>query len=136
MTATEDQRQDARPTVGELLSEVSGDLTTLLRQEVELAKAEARQSATQAGRGVGMLTGAAIAADMALLFLSVAAWWWLGEAIGRGWSAVVVAVVWAVVALVLASRGRAAITSVGGMPRTADSVSKIPQAMTGNEETR
>ena len=37
--------------VGELLAEVSRDLSTLMRQEMELAKAELKQSATQAGKG-------------------------------------------------------------------------------------
>lgn len=41
--------------VGQLFSEVSNDLSTLLRQEVELAKAEIKQEATKAATGAGML---------------------------------------------------------------------------------
>ncbi|MCQ6273288.1 phage holin family protein, partial [Pseudarthrobacter sp. R1] len=36
--------------LGELLGDVTRDLSTLMRQELELAKAEAKQSATKAGK--------------------------------------------------------------------------------------
>ena len=49
-----------------------------------------------------MLAGAATAGHFALLFLSIAAWWAIGNATGRGWSALIVMAVWAVVAAVLA----------------------------------
>ncbi len=73
---------------------------------------------------------------MVLLFLSIALWWGLGNAIGRGWSALVVAVIWAIIAAILASMGRKEMKNVTGVPRTADTVKKIPSAVAGNEETR
>jgi hypothetical protein len=120
--------------VGELVSEVSRDLSTLIRQEIELAKAEATQSAKRAGKGAGMFGGAGVAGHMVLLFLSLALWWALGTVMGGGWSGLVVAAVWAVVAAVLAARGRSEIKAVEGLPRTADSVKKIPDALRGHEE--
>ena len=45
-----------------------------------------------------MFGGAAFAGYMGILFLSIALWWALGNAIGHGWSALVVAVLWLVVA--------------------------------------
>jgi hypothetical protein len=120
--------------VGELVSEVSRDLSTLIRQEVELAKAEATQSAKRAGKGAGMFGGAGVAGHMVLLFLSLALWWALGTLMGGGWSALIVAVLWAVVAAVLAARGRSEIKAVEGLPQTADSVKKIPDALRGHEE--
>lgn len=95
----------------------------------ELAKAELKDSATKAGKGAGLLGGAGVAGHMALLFLSIAAWWGLGELIGNGWSAVIVAVVYGIVALVLYSSGRKQLKSVQGAPRTADSVKRIPEAL-------
>jgi hypothetical protein len=124
----------SRSSVGDLLSEVSADLSTLMRQEVELAKAEIRQSASRAGKGVGMFAGAGIAGHMVLLFLSVAVWWGLGDSIGHGWSALVVAAVWLIIAAVLALTGRSELKSVTGLTRTTESVKKIPTAITGNEE--
>jgi hypothetical protein len=120
--------------VGELVSEVSRDLSTLIRQEIELAKAEATQSAKRAGKGAGMFGGAGVAGHMVLLFLSLALWWALGSVMGGGWAALVVAVVWAVVAAVLAARGRSELKAVEGLPQTADSVKKIPDALRGHEE--
>jgi len=120
--------------LGELISEVTGDLSTLMRQELELAKAELQQSAARAGKGAGMLGGAAVAGYFVLLFVSIALWWAIGAATGLGWSAVIVAVLWAVIGGVLAATGRASLRSVRGLPRTADSVKKIPDALKGNED--
>lgn len=122
------------PSIGELVGEVSRDLSTLVRQEIELAKAEAKQSAQRAGKGAGMFGGAGVAGLMVLLFLSLALWRALGTVMGLGWSALVVAAVWAVIAAVLALRGRTELRSVEGMPQTADSVRKIPSALRGHEE--
>ena len=126
---------DGRPSIGELLSDVSQDITTLLRQEVELAKAEVKQSATRAGKGAGMFAGAGVAGHMVLLFVSIGAWWGLGDSMGHGWSALVVAGIWMVIAAVLALAGRSEIKSVTGVPQTADTVKKIPSAVAGHEET-
>lgn len=120
--------------LGELFAEVSRDLSTLLRQEVDLAKSEAMTSARRAGRGAGMLGGAGYAAGMALLFASIALWWAIGTEIGYGWSALIVAAVWVIVAAVLAARGRSELRSAPGLPQTADSLKKIPQALQGHEE--
>jgi hypothetical protein len=127
---------DSRPSVGELLADVSQDVTTLLRQEVELAKAEVKQSATRAGKGAGMFAGAGLAGHMVLLFLSVAAWWGIGDSMGHGWSALLVAGIWLAIGAVLAVVGRSELKAIKGVPQTADTVKKIPNAVKGNEETR
>jgi len=119
--------------LGELISEVTEDLSTLMRQELELAKAELQQSASRAGKGVGMLGGAGVAGYFVLLFASIALWWAIGAATGLGWSAVIVAVIWAVIAAILAMVGRNSLKSVRGMPKTADTVKRIPDALKGNE---
>jgi len=126
---------DSRPSVGELFSDVAEDLSTLMRQEVDLARAELRQSASRGGKGAGLLGGAGISGHMALLFASVAAWWGIGDAIGHGWSALIVAGIWLVVAAVLGLIGRREISAVSGIPRTAATMKKIPEAVKGNEGT-
>ncbi|TWH71893.1 phage holin family protein [Modestobacter roseus] len=126
---TEEGHPDVeRASVGQLIGEVSRDLSTLMRQELELAKAELRQEAneatgivksqaneataaakaeaTKAGKGAGMLGGAAFAGYMLVLFLSLALMWALASAIPVGWSALIVAVVWGLIAAVLAAMGR------------------------------
>jgi len=126
---------DSRPSVGELFSDVAADVSTLIRQEVELAKAELRQSATRAGKGAGMLAGAGIGGHMVLLFASVGAWWGIGDTTGHGWSALIVAAIWLIVTAILALMGRREISAVSGVPQTAQTVKKIPDAIRGNEGT-
>ena len=119
--------------LGELISGVTQDLSTLMRQELELAKAEVQQSAARAGKGAGMLGGAGLAGYFVLLFLSVALWWAIGSATGLGWSALIVAVIWGIIAAVLYTVGRNSLKEVRGIPKTADTVKKIPDALKGNE---
>lgn len=133
---TPSERKAASTSLGDLLGEVTRDLSTLIRQEMELAKAELKQSAGRAGKGAGMLGGAGYAALMAVLFLSLALWWAIGTLIGLGWSGVVVAVLWAIVALILFVVGRGQLKKVQGAPRTVESVKKIPETLKRNEENR
>jgi hypothetical protein len=126
---------DSRASVGELFSDVAEDLSTLMRQEVELAKAELRQSATRAGKGAGLLAGAGVSGHMVLLFASVAALWGIGDATGHGWSALIVAAIWLMIAAILGLMGRREISAVPGIPQTAQTVKQIPNAVRGNEDT-
>jgi uncharacterized membrane protein YqjE len=126
-------QQDGSASIGELLSDISTDISTLMRQEVELAKAELRQSAMRAGKGAGLLGGATVFAHLALVFLAIAGWWGLGDVIGRAWAGLVVTVVLAVIAGALAVIGRGQLKAVTGLPKTAATVKKIPDAVKGNE---
>lgn len=122
--------------LGDLLGEVTRDLSTLMRQEVELAKAELKQSASKAGKGGGMLAAAGVAGHFVLLFLSVALWYALGLLMGLGWSAVVVAVLWGIIAAILASIGRKELKAIKGMPQTTETLSEIPPTLKPGEVTR
>ena len=115
--------------LGDLLGDVTRDMSTLMRQEVELAKVELKQSATRAGKGAGMLAGAGVAGHFVLLFLSLALWWALGELMGLGWSGVVVAVIWGIVAAILAAKGRKELNAIKGMPQTAETLQEIPPTL-------
>ena len=82
--------------VGEVLGDITTDLSTLLRQEVELAKAELKETADHAKAAGGMFAGAGVAGHLALIFLSLALWWALGDLFDSlGWSALVVGLLWA-----------------------------------------
>ncbi len=126
---------DSRPSVGELFGDISRDVSTLIRQEVELAKAELQQTVGRVSKGAGMLGGAGLAGHFVLLFLSIALWWALGNSMGHGWSALIVALIWAIIAGVLAAVGRAQLKKAKGLPQTTATVKKIPDAVRGNEET-
>lgn len=127
--ATETPQDVSQRSFGELMGEVTQDLSALLRQEVELAKAEARQEAAKAGKAGGMYAGAAIAAHMVLLFLSIALWWGLSNVMDGGWSALIVAAIWAVAAAVLFSSARNRMREVRGLTQTTETVKEIPEAI-------
>ena len=120
--------------LGELISEITTDLSTLVQQEIALAKAEATQSAKRAGKGAGMFGGAGFAGYFVLLFLSIALWWALGDGMGHGWSALIVAALWAIAGFVLYLRGRKEFAEIRGLDRTTETLGKIPNAVKGNEE--
>lgn len=124
-----------RTSLGDLLGEVSQDISTLMRQEVALAKAEIRESASNAGKGAGMLAGAGVAGHFVLLFLSIALWIAIGHLTGLGWSALIVAVIWAIIAAILAAMGKKSMKSVKGAPQTAETVKEIPQTLKPNGDT-
>ena len=126
----------ANTSLGDLLGEVTRDLSTLIRQEMALARAEIQQSAGKAAKGAGTLGGAAYAAGMAVLFLTVALWWALSTLIGGGWAGVVVAVLWAVIALILYTVGRSELKKVEGAPQTVETLKEIPETLRRNEENR
>jgi hypothetical protein len=111
-------QQDADETsIGQLISDISADLSRLFRQEVELAKAEVRQEATKAGKAAGMLGGAGFAGYLAVVFLSLAIMFALGAVMPVGWAALIVAILWAVVGAVLYANGRKKLRTVSAMPR-------------------
>ncbi|GAA1446087.1 phage holin family protein [Leifsonia poae] len=133
---TPSEQKAANTSLGDLLGEVTRDVSTLMRQELELAKAEVKESATRAGKGAGLLGGAGYAAVMGVLFISIAVWWALGYLVGNAWSGLIVAVIWLVVALVLYLQGRKALKSVAGAPQTVDTIKEIPETLKRNEENR
>jgi Putative Actinobacterial Holin-X, holin superfamily III len=92
--------------VGELLKQLSQETTTLVKQELDLAKAEVSEKGKQAGIGAGMFGGAGVGGLLALIFLSLAAVAALDTGMPTWLAALVVGVVWAAVAGVLALQGR------------------------------
>jgi xanthine/uracil permease len=100
------QLRDER-SLGDLFSDLSRETTTLVRQEVQLAKAELTQSATEAARGIGMLVAGGAVAYAGLLFLLLAIVFGLIEAGWDPWlSALVVGLVVVAIGAVLVLRAR------------------------------
>jgi hypothetical protein len=118
--------------VGELVGHVAQDLSTLMRQELELAKAEVKQEITKTAKGAGMLGGAGFAGYMVLLFASIAAWWGLANLMDQGWAALIVTGIWAVIAAVLFAVGRTRLKQVNPKPeQTVETVKEIPATIKG-----
>ena len=102
--------------VGELLGEVTSDLSKLMRQEVELAKVELKEEATKAGKASGLLGGAGAVGYLVLVFLSLALMFALDNAMGIGWAALLTAVLLGIVAAVLFVVGRNRFKQVNPKP--------------------
>ena len=92
--------------IGDLLKQLSQETATLARKEVELARAEITQNAKQAGVGAGMFGGAGIAGLLALGSLTACLIALLSTAMEVWIAALIVTVLWSVIAGVLALIGR------------------------------
>jgi len=103
--------------LGEIISDISEGLSQLFRQEVELAKAEIRTEASKAGRAAGLFGGAGLAGLLTAIMLSLALAYGLGNVMDLGWAALLVAVLWAVVAAALFAVGRSRARTVSPVPR-------------------
>ena len=115
-------RED-RP-LGELFTDLVQDTGTLVRQEVQLAKAELTQSAAQAGRAVAFIAAGGLVAYAGLLALLAAVILWLWHNGMADWAAaLVVGVVVVLIGVVLLLRGRAMLQAENLAPqRTVDSL--------------
>jgi uncharacterized membrane protein YqjE len=102
----EDDLTVENSSVGEIVGKLASDFSQLMRAEIALAKAEAKEEVKEAGKGVGLLAGAGYAGHLLVLFLSLAVMFGLGHWMPLGWAALIVAVVWGIVAAVLAASGR------------------------------
>ena len=92
--------------LGDIVGRLASDFSRLMRAEIALAKAEAKEEVKDAGKGVGMLAGAGYAGHLLTLFLSLALMFLLDVWMPIGWAAFIVAVLWGIVAFVLQSSGR------------------------------
>ena len=116
----EDPRE--RP-IGELVKDLSQQTSTLVRKELELAQAELQQKGKIAGKGAGMLSGAAVAGLLALGALSAALIALLDKAMATWVAALIVMALWAIVAMVLAKSGQKALQrATPPAPQTVETV--------------
>jgi uncharacterized membrane protein YqjE len=123
MTA-QGQQQDARDRgIGELVKDLAGQTSTLVRQEIQLAQAEVTQKGKVAGKGAGLLAGAAVFALLMLGALTTVLIAALDKAMDTWLAALIVTVLWAIVAAVLAKAGQNALKrATPPAPQTVDTV--------------
>jgi uncharacterized membrane protein YqjE len=85
--------QDTDPTIGRLVSDASRDVSSLIRNEIRLAKSEIQVSVKAGGVGIAMFAAAAFFAVMALIMLSVAIAYfihWNGQGLSLHWAFLIV----------------------------------------------
>jgi hypothetical protein len=127
---TTDPYEPREPDAGltELISRLISQSSTLFREELQLAKTELRQEIRKAGKAGGMFGGAAVTGFLAVLLLSFAAAWGLGDLMEPWLGFLIVGVIWAIVAGVLAMQGKSAVDEVdASLPETTQSVKEDVQ---------
>lgn len=101
------------PSVGQLFASVTRDMSSLMRSEVELAKAELRAEAKSAARGGAMLGAAAFLVMLGVVLLSIAAAYGLVALdVHPALAFVIVAVAYLVAATIVALVGMKALKSI------------------------
>jgi uncharacterized membrane protein YqjE len=123
--ATQPKRPDR--SLGELFAEMTSEMGTLVRQELALAKVEAKEEGARLGKGAGMLGGAGLAGWLALLFLSLALAWLIDQALNTALSFAIVGVLWGIGALVLMSVGKKQLQQAKGLPKTTTTIKEDVQ---------
>jgi uncharacterized membrane protein YqjE len=122
-------RPDA--SLSDLISRLGDDITTLFRQEVELAKVELKREATAAGKAAGMLAAGAVLGFVALMLIAWAAAWGLAEVIPAGWAFLIVGLVFAAVAAGIAMAGKKKMQQVDPTPHaTIETLQQDKQVLT------
>ena len=116
----EELRQES---FGTLIKDLSADTSHLVKQEINLARAELTIKAKEAGKGVGMLAGAGVAALILLGALTAFLIIVLDLFLPLWVAALIVTLLWAIIAGVLYTQGKAALKDLNPVPeQTIDSV--------------
>jgi len=102
--------------VGSLVGRLTGDLSKLMRQELDLAKAEMREEAKKAGKAAGFLGGAALAGLMVAILASFTLIWVIDEQIPLWLAALIVTLLWAILGAVLFMMGKKKLAEVNPKP--------------------
>jgi uncharacterized membrane protein YqjE len=122
-TETTDNTDARERPIGELVKDLSSQTSTLVRKEIELARAELQEKGKIAGKGVGMLAGAGVFALLAMGALTAALIALLDKAMATWVAALIVMVLWFIVAAVLAKSGQKALKSATPpAPQTVETV--------------
>ena len=112
--------RDDDPTIGKLVTDTSRHISTLVQQEIRLAKSELKVSMKYGGAGIGMFVGAALFGLLAILMLSMAFAYlihWNGSGLDLHWAFLIVFAVYLVIAGVLAFVGLKQVQKVRGPDR-------------------
>lgn len=106
--------------LAELMGRLGDDVSSLVTTQLEIAKAELKQEATQGAKAAGVLGGGAFAGYIAVLLLSFALAWGINDAAENPWVGfLVVGILWGIAAALLASAGKKKIDEVRGPEATA-----------------
>lgn len=108
------------PTIGKLVSDTSRQVSTLVHQEIALAKSELKLSMKYGGTGIGLFLGAALFGLLSIIMLSVAFAYlihWNGSGLDLHWGFLIVFAVYLLIAGILAMVGLKKVKKVKGPER-------------------
>ncbi|TIC83319.1 phage holin family protein [Nocardioides sp. GY 10127] len=126
--------KDTDPTIGKLVADASRDLSTLVKQEIELAKSELKISAKFGGVGVGLFAAAAFLACLTLVMLSITIALfinWDGHGLPLMWSFLIVVVAYVLIIGGLVFAGIRSVKKVRAPERAIAQGKEIPNALKG-----
>ena len=114
-----------------LITEALTHMSSLVRKEMDLARAEMSRNATKAAVAIGLLVGAVVFALTALNVLAAALAAALAElGLEEGWAALIVGVLFAVIAAIMASKGANDLKASSLAPtRTAENIKRDTDAV-------
>lgn len=118
---TESPGSDPRP-LPELLSELGGELSTLVRQEMQLARVELRREMATTAKGSAALIVAAVGGLLTVVFGTSAAAWGLAQVMATGWAFLIVTLVWLLITSVAGVIGLRKLKQVGPPTETVQSL--------------
>lgn len=115
-----DQKDATERTLGQLVADATHDLSSIIRSEIALAKAEIGADAKKAGAGAGLFAAAALLMFLALIMLPIAAAYGLVAAGLAPWlSFLIVSGIFLVLGAILAVIGKNSVSNVKGKPERA-----------------
>ncbi len=115
-----DQNDETERTLGQLVADATHDLSSIIRSEITLAKAEIGADAKKAGAGAGLFAVAGLFAFLALILLLIASAYGLVAAGLAPWlSFLIVACALLVIGVIMALLGKSKVSKIKGKPERA-----------------
>lgn len=127
-------RQAEEPTIGRLIKDAQTDLSTLIRKEIELAKAELKVSVTAGGVGLGLVAAAGFLLVLAVIMFSVALAYlihWNGDGLDLHWAFLIVFAFYVLLAGILVMIAIRSFKKVKAPERAIEQGREIPKALKG-----
>ena len=127
------QPMQGEPTIGRLVSDASRDISSLVQQEIQLAKSELKVSVKNGGTGVGLFAGAVFFLLMGLVMFSIGLAYlfhWNGEGLDLQWAFLLVFVIYLLVAALLGYLGYRKVQKVRGPEKAIAEAQKTKAALT------
>ncbi|WP_028474717.1 phage holin family protein [Nocardioides alkalitolerans] len=131
---TTDPVKDTEPTIGRLVADASRDISTLVSQEIQLAKSELKVSLKNGGTGAILFAAAGFLLVLAIILLSVAFAYlihWNGDGLDLHWAFLIVTGAYILLALLLVLLGVRKVKKVRAPERAIRQGKKIPPALKG-----